>query len=44
MKTIIKEMQNLKTEIYKIQCKNWIASKSTGTGAAGRTLEILLGN
>ena len=35
--------QNLKEKFYKIQCQNWILSKSMGSGAAGRTLEKLLG-
>jgi len=35
-------IQQLQLEFYKIQCKNWILSKSVGFGAAGRTLEILL--
>lgn len=40
---IFKYMQIMQLEFYKIQAKNWILSKSNGTGAAGRTLEILLG-
>lgn len=35
-------IKKLQLEFYKIQCKNWILSKSNGTGAAGRTFEILL--
>lgn len=35
-------MKQLQIEFYKIQCMNWIPSKSNGTGAAGRTFEILL--
>ncbi len=44
MKTneILNELKKLKIEFCKIQCKNWIPSKSQGFGAAGRTLEILL--
>ena len=36
-------IERLKKELYKIQCKNWIPSKGMGSGAAGRTLEELLG-
>lgn len=44
MKTdeIFKILKELKLEFYKIQCQNWILNRSNGTGAAGRTLEILL--
>ncbi len=36
------KIADLKLELYKIQCKNWIPSKSKGTGAAGITLEKML--
>ena len=36
-------IEKLKQEFYKIQCRNWIPSKGMGSGAAGRTLEELLG-
>ncbi|MBR1680043.1 MAG: MvaI/BcnI restriction endonuclease family protein [Bacilli bacterium] len=36
-------IEKLKKEFYKIQCKNWIPSKGLGSGAAGRTFEELLG-
>ena len=36
-------IEKLKKEFYKIQCKNWIPSKGHGSGAAGRTFEELLG-
>lgn len=39
----IESMARLKEEIYKIQCRNWIPSKSNGKGASGLTLEKLLG-
>ncbi|MCI8575297.1 MAG: MvaI/BcnI restriction endonuclease family protein [Bacilli bacterium] len=39
---INKSMEQLKLELYKIQCKNWIPSKGKGTGAAGITLEKML--
>lgn len=39
---IYKSIEQLKLELYKIQCKNWIPSKGKGTGAAGITLEKLL--
>lgn len=42
-KIILENMQQLQLELYKIQTKNWILNQSNGTGAAGRTLEILLG-
>lgn len=35
-------INNLKLKFYQIQCKNWIQNKSNGTGACGRTFEILL--
>ncbi len=41
-KNIYNSIEELKLELYKIQCKNWIPSKSKGTGAAGITLEKLL--
>jgi len=40
---IIEEIIKLDKALYKIQCKNWIESMSSGTGAAGLTLEKLLG-
>lgn len=39
---IFRTITRLNIEFYKIQCRNWILSKSNGNGAAGRTLEILL--
>ena len=33
----------LKKRLYIIHCQNWILSKSNGKGAAGETLERLLG-
>lgn len=41
-KNIFEEIELLKLELYKIQCKNWIPSKGKGTAAAGITLEKLL--
>lgn len=41
-KKVYEVMERLQIEFYKIQCMNWIPSKSNGTGAAGRTFEILL--
>lgn len=35
-------IKKLKTEFYKIQCKNWIENKEKGTSAAGKILENLL--
>lgn len=40
---IKQEFKKLDLELYKIQCRNWILSKGNGTGAAGKTLEVLLG-
>lgn len=40
---ILEEMKKLKLEIYKLKSYNWISSKGNGTGAAGKTLETLLG-
>lgn len=37
------EMKKLKIELYKIQCRNWIPSSGNGSGAAGKTLEDILG-
>ena len=39
----LENIKNFKKEMYKIQCRNWIPSKSKGSGAAGITLEKLLG-
>ncbi len=39
MKNNIKKLQ---TEIYKIQCKNWIKNTAKGTSSAGKILENLL--
>ena len=36
-------IKKLKTEFYKIQCKNWIENTEKGTSAAGKILENLLG-
>lgn len=36
-------MEELKERFYIIQCRNWIVSKGKGTGAAGKTFELLLG-
>lgn len=36
-------IEKLKLELYKIQCKNWVASVGTGNSASGKTLEHLLG-
>lgn len=41
--TQMNSFRKLKTELYKIQCRNWIENRSGGTGAAGLTLEKLLG-
>ena len=35
-------IKKLKTEFYKIQCKNWIENTEKGTSAAGKILENLL--
>lgn len=35
-------IKKLKTEFYKIQCKNWIKNTEKGTSAAGKILENLL--
>lgn len=35
-------IKKLKTEFYKIQCKNWIENKEKGTSTAGKILENLL--
>ena len=42
-KEILETMKELKVKLYKIRCRNWILSKGNGSGAAGRTLEYLLG-
>lgn len=36
-------IEKLKKEIYKIQCKNWIKNTEKGTSSAGKILENLLG-
>lgn len=40
---IMKEIKRLDVELYKIQCRNWVPSLGHGSGAAGKTLEELLG-
>lgn len=40
---IIENFKKLSKEFYRIQCKNWIQGTANGTGAAGKTLEHLLG-
>ena len=39
---ILKKMQELLKQFYRIQSMNWIATKANGYGGAGQTLEILL--
>ena len=39
---ILKKMQDLLKQFYRIQSMNWIATKASGYGGAGQTLEILL--
>lgn len=42
-KDIENTIKELKRKIYDINRKNWIQSRFNGTGAAGQTLELLLG-
>ena len=39
---MLKKMQDLLKQFYRIQSMNWIATKANGYGGAGQTLEILL--